>query len=1031
MRKTENVRAVTRGDDLVGRLDERIALGRWLSEVIGGAPRIVLVSGPAGMGKTRLLRTLTDEARASGCVAAWGSALEGIDVPFLAAGPLLAGLPGGSDALAADRAPPSPWGASASQQLVRAVSVIQQAAAHHPLLLVVDDLQWADEATLALVQNLSVVMGTTAAPLAVMLAVSVRSGDGVEPGRRAARRLARERSARQLHVGPLNEVEVRELHRSITDRYPSRVELRTLMNITGGSPLLARLRLTAQLGSGGQATPLDGGVDLLEGRFVDLPTQTRHAVERLALLGDRITTDALDPLLGPDPEPLLQPAVDSELISIGAGVVAFEHSLYRNAVLQSIDPERSERLSAEVAGRVWSEPLRSLLPPAVVASHLQPAPESVPAEVLATIRWTAGTEAFGAGAWGQAAEFFESALLAAEVSGLEWPDRPQRWFLAGEAAFRDHDVRCAEHLRRALDLADPEEDLEVIAQSTILRTRALLTLGRGEITTSDEDELAAITDCLDPRLDGWRSALLGIAAECRFATNDYAAGAELARRARGAATPTDDPLATWAVEIGEGLQHVAGLRLDDADACFSRAIDSSERAQSPWHEASSRHRAALVHLLRGDLSRCADSVAQGMTVSSSCHHWAECSFGSAVRTVALAARGDPAVETEAENSAAMYRRTSYVFSPGLSLPALAYARASHGDTAGAREALSELESIGQPTGSHRRALTRFDHMLGGSPEPSPVRQRRHHSDLGTLTALAVAADEAVDRGDVAAMADAAGRVDEVLAKGVLIAPNWPHYFPRIRAQLAVALDEPDARDRLQEAIHHAVAEGVLFEHVRLDLLASSVAEDHAAAVDNAVAALRRADEAGLLAGVVLSQNRLRELGTDPLRPLARAILNTDIVSSADLTRTLGDERWLQVLDEHDELVKTTVRRHGGVIFKHTGDGMFAWFASAADAVAATEILLGVFEHERLDDGRVSLRIRAGVALGSPRSRDDGDLFGMTVIEASRLCSAANPGTALASAAVAEASMRSLEFHGDLDLKGFDHDVETYRVEPLH
>ncbi len=224
---------------------------------------------------------------------------------------------------------------------------------------------------------------------------------------------------------------------------------------------------------------------------------------------------------------------------------------------------------------------------------------------------------------------------------------------------------------------------------------------------------------------------------------------------------------------------------------------------------------------------------------------------------------------------------------------------------------------------------------------------------------------------------------------------------------------------------------MLFEHVRLDLLASSIAEDRATAVDCAAAALRRADEAGLLAGVVLSQNRLRELGTDPLRPLARAILNTDIVSSADLTRTLGDERWLQVLDEHDELVKTSVRRHGGVIFKHTGDGMFAWFASAADAVAATEILLGVFEHERLDDGRVSLRIRAGVALGSPRSRDDGDLFGMTVIEAGRLCSAANPGTALASAAVAEASMRSLEFHGDLDLKGFDHDVETYRIEPLH
>jgi class 3 adenylate cyclase len=752
----------------------------------------------------------------------------------------------------------------------------------------------------------------------------------------------------------------------------------------------------------------------------------------LALLGDRITTDALEPLLGPAHERLLQPAVDSELISVDGDVVVFEHSLYRNAVLQAIDGDRSEALAADVAERVSSEPLRSLLPPAMVAAHLRLAPDTVPADVVATIRWSAGAEAFSAGAWGQAAEFFESALLAAESSGPAWPDHSERWYLTGEAAFRDHDVRCGEHLRRALDLADPAVDLDVIARSTILRTRALLTLGQGTITAEDEEELAAITDRPDPRLDRWRSALLGIAAECRFATYDFTAGAELARRARAAATLADDPLSTWAVEIGEGLQHVAGLRLDDADVCFTRAIDTSDRADSPWHGASSRHRSALVDLLRGNLTSFDRKVAEGMAVSTSCHHWAECSFGSGLRTVALAARGDPGVEVEAENAAAMHRRTSYVFSPGLLYPALAYARATRGDIEGAEDALSALESIGQPAGSHRRALARFDRLLLGSTEPPRRATRRdHRPDLGTLAALGAAADEAIDLGDTGAMADAAGRIDEVLACGVVMAPSWPHWFPRIRAQIAVELDEPDARDRLEAATEAAAVEGVDFERVLLGLLTSEVADDRTMAIEHAAAALRRADERGLLAGVVLSQDRLRRLGTDPLRPLARAVLNSDIVSSTDLSRTLGDERWLEVLDEHDELVKATVRRHGGVIFKHTGDGMFAWFASAADAVAATEILLGVFEHGHLHDGRVALRIRAGLALGSPLSRSDGDLFGMTVIEAGRLCSAASPGMALASAAVAEASMRSLAVHGRLDLKGFDRAVEAYCVEPLH
>jgi class 3 adenylate cyclase len=363
---------------------------------------------------------------------------------------------------------------------------------------------------------------------------------------------------------------------------------------------------------------------------------------------------------------------------------------------------------------------------------------------------------------------------------------------------------------------------------------------------------------------------------------------------------------------------------------------------------------------------------------------------------------------------------------------LAYARATRGDIDGARDALSDLESIGQSAGSHRRALARFDRFLGGSPEPSRrSRPRDRRPDLEMLAGLAAGADDAIGVGDTAAMAEAARRIDDVLACDVVMAPSWPHYFPRIRAQLAIALDEPDARDRLESVVESAAAVGLAFERVLLDLLASTVADEHRDAVECAARALRRADDTGLLAGVVLSQERLRRLGTDPLRPLARAVLNTDIVSSTDLTRTLGDERWLEVLDEHDELMKSTVRRHGGVVFKHTGDGMFAWFASAADAVAATEILLGAFEQGRLDDGRVAMRIRAGLALGSPRSRSDGDLFGMTVIEAARLCSAASPGVALVSAAVAERSLRSLALHGRLDLKGFDRPVEAYRIEPLH
>jgi len=76
-----------------------------------------------------------------------------------------------------------------------------------------------------------------------------------------------------------------------------------------------------------------------------------------------------------------------------------------------------------------------------------------------------------------------------------------------------------------------------------------------------------------------------------------------------------------------------------------------------------------------------------------------------------------------------------------------------------------------------------------------------------------------------------------------------------------------------------------------------------------------------------------------------------------------------------------------------------------------------------------MRIRAGLSLGSPRSRGDGDLFGITLIEAARLCSLAPAGTALATEAIAVAAGHPLSFHGRLELKGFDDAVDAYRVEP--
>ena len=398
-----------------------------------------------------------------------------------------------------------------------------------------------------------------------------------------------------------------------------------------------------------------------------------------------------------------------------------------------------------------------------------------------------------------------------------------------------------------------------------------------------------------------------------------------------------------------------------------------------------------------------------------------------------AARGDSRVESEAESAAAMYRRTEYVFSPSVIYPALAYSRAVRGDIGGAADALAQLESLGHGAGAHRQALDRLAYLLTGTREDAhgPPRPAAAQTplNLAGVPRLAAGAEYVSDLRIDSMLPAFARSIDEALEAGLVITPGWPHFLPRIRAELAVTAGDGDAADRLGFAEDIATRQGLEFELVLIDLLWSRLATDQGEAAERAANAISRADRAGLLTGVAVGQRRLRELGAPSHSPMARVVLNTDIVASTDLTRSLGDEVWLSVLDEHDELVRSSVRRHGGVVFKHTGDGMFAWFVSASEAVLATQSLLAEFESRRLHRGRVSMQIRAGMSLGTPLSRDDGDLFGLTVIEASRLCSAAEAGTGIASAAVADAAGVALHAHGRLDLKGFRDPVDTFRIDP--
>ena len=160
----------------------------------------------------------------------------------------------------------------------------------------------------------------------------------------------------------------------------------------------------------------------------------------------------------------------------------------------------------------------------------------------------------------------------------------------------------------------------------------------------------------------------------------------------------------------------------------------------------------------------------------------------------------------------------------------------------------------------------------------------------------------------------------------------------------------------------------------------------------------------------------------------RAIVFTDFCGSTQLTQELGDEGFMCLLREHDEIVRSALSRRGGREVKHTGDGIMASFSSV---VAAVESCIDI---QTTVDGRNNaaerpIHLRIGISVGEPVT-ESGDLFGATVQLSARLCEVASPGGIAVSNAVREVCAgKSFRFasKGDHGLKGFPTRVPVFEV----
>jgi class 3 adenylate cyclase len=145
----------------------------------------------------------------------------------------------------------------------------------------------------------------------------------------------------------------------------------------------------------------------------------------------------------------------------------------------------------------------------------------------------------------------------------------------------------------------------------------------------------------------------------------------------------------------------------------------------------------------------------------------------------------------------------------------------------------------------------------------------------------------------------------------------------------------------------------------------------------------------------------------------------------------GDDVYLGLLAQHNAILRRRLRQFDGVEIKHTGDGIASWFSSAAGACECALATRDDLAEHNASHPDTPFFVRFGLASGSPIAHE-GDLFGVSVSLAARLCAQAAAGQVLVAEEIASAirserlSFRALE---PMALRGFPEPVPVFAVGP--
>ncbi|WP_163570115.1 ATP-binding protein [Fodinicola feengrottensis] len=371
---------------LIGRGSERASIDAAYQRARRGGAVTVLVSGEAGIGKSRLVTTATADLPGEPLLLAGGCLEVGANaapyVPFVAilrdlvrqlgrAG-VDALLPLDGSALAAWLPGLTPAPAGRTRLLEELLTLVSRAAARRPVVLVVEDLHWADassrEVFVYLARNL------TDRPVLLLATVPGELASG-HPGRQVLAELGRRGDVVRVDLPPLGRPHVAELLAAIGGRTPDPVRSSLIHRRSGGNPLFVEALHATEDFEGNLRT-------LLLDRVAALPAQAQSLLPVIAVAGTTVSEEQLltvGELPEVDLHSALRTLVDHEQLVVRDDGYAIRHDLIREAVYKALLPHDDRR-------RLHRRYARTVADPAALAEHWTAAGEpalALPAALLA------------------------------------------------------------------------------------------------------------------------------------------------------------------------------------------------------------------------------------------------------------------------------------------------------------------------------------------------------------------------------------------------------------------------------------------------------------------------------------------------------------------------------------------------------------------------------------------------------------------------------------------------------------------------